>query len=217
MVHRSPVVSAMVVSSILDVSSKFWGSKKSQMRVYYCEMHGCKFNPLVCSIFGRSRCCSYNRAPVYIGSVREVVWLYESANRREGIIFYLYFGLMICNTMSTALVSKYMLPNTYICGLMSLNSSQIWKQQLQFILRYPCTCAWCGRWICDRFFAWIFRCNYYVMRATKNSKDYDLRNSGNNGGSSTVSSAQNATAAAGTAGSTLMTIPIQVGNTMVDA
>ena len=64
--HGSPVVSAMVVSSILDVSSKFWGSKKSQMRVYYCEMHGCKFNPLVCSIFGRSRCWSYIRAPVYI-------------------------------------------------------------------------------------------------------------------------------------------------------
>ena len=62
-----------------------------------------------------------------------------------------------------------------------------------------------------------FRCNYYVMRATKNSKEYDLRNSGNNGGSATVSGVQNATAAAGTAGSTLMTIPIQVGNTMVEA
>ena len=68
-IHGSPVVSAMVVSSILDVSSKFWGSKKSQMRVYYCEMHGCKFNPLVCSIFGQSRCWSYIRAPVYIYSL----------------------------------------------------------------------------------------------------------------------------------------------------
>ena len=51
------------------------------------------------------------------------------------------------------------------------------------------------------------------MRATKNSKEYDLRNSGNSGSSATVSGVQNA-AAAGAAGSTLMTIPIQVGNTM---
>ena len=56
-----------------------------------------------------------------------------------------------------------------------------------------------------------FRCNYYVMRATKNSKDYDLRNSGNSASSATVSGVQNA-AAAGAAGSTLMTIPIQVGS-----
>ena len=58
-----------------------------------------------------------------------------------------------------------------------------------------------------------FRCNYYVMRATKNSKSYDLRNSENSGGSATVSGVQNS-AAAGTAGSNLMTIPIQVGNTI---
>ena len=59
----------------------------------------------------------------------------------------------------------------------------------------------------------IFRCNYYVMRATKNSKEYDLRNSGNSGSSATVSGVQNA-AAAGAAGPNLMTIPIQVGNTI---
>ena len=32
---------------------------------YYCEMHGCKFTPLVSSIFVRTRRCSYKCAPVY--------------------------------------------------------------------------------------------------------------------------------------------------------
>lgn len=58
------------------------------------------------------------------------------------------------------------------------------------------------------------KCNYYVMRATKNSKDYDLRNSGSIGGSAAVSGVQNA-AAAGAAGSNLMTIPIQRGNNVI--
>ena len=56
----------MDVSSILDVSSKLWGSKKSQMRVYYCKMLGSKFIPIVCSFFGRSRCWSYMRAPLFV-------------------------------------------------------------------------------------------------------------------------------------------------------
>ena len=34
---------------------------------YYCEMHGCKFIPLVSSIFVRARRCSYKCAPVYLG------------------------------------------------------------------------------------------------------------------------------------------------------
>ena len=67
------------------------------------------------------------------------------------------------------------------------------------------------RLVPDRVFLMNSRCNYYVMRATKNSKDYDLRNSGSIGGSAAVSGVQNA-AAAGAAGSNLMTIPIQVGN-----
>ena len=66
LLHRRTDVWAMDVSSILDASSKFWGSKKSQMIDYYCEMHGCKFIPLVSSIFVRARRGSYKRAPVYL-------------------------------------------------------------------------------------------------------------------------------------------------------
>ena len=36
---------------------------------YYCEMHGCKFIPLVSSIFVRARRRSYKRAPVYYATV----------------------------------------------------------------------------------------------------------------------------------------------------
>ena len=52
-----------------------------------------------------------------------------------------------------------------------------------------------------------------MMRATKNSKAYDLRNSdGGSGASTTVGGAQNP-AVAGASGFNLMTIPIQVGKT----
>ena len=39
---RRPRVRIMLVRTILDVRTKFWGSKKSQMRVCYSKMHGCK-------------------------------------------------------------------------------------------------------------------------------------------------------------------------------
>jgi len=59
------------------------------------------------------------------------------------------------------------------------------------------------------------KCNYYVMRATKNSKAYDLRNSdGGSGASTTVGGAQNP-AVAGASGFNLMTIPIQRGNNVI--
>ena len=39
---------------------------------YYCEMHGCKFIPLVSSIYVRARCRSYKRAPVYYHAQAQV-------------------------------------------------------------------------------------------------------------------------------------------------
>ena len=63
--HWRPHVRSMLVRTNLDLSdlrTNFWGSKKSQTRICYSKMHGCKNNPLVWSIFGRAERSSHMQA-----------------------------------------------------------------------------------------------------------------------------------------------------------
>ena len=61
----SPLVTTMLVRTNLDVTTKFWGSKKDQMRVCYSKMHGCNDIPLVRTIFSRDERSRYKRASLY--------------------------------------------------------------------------------------------------------------------------------------------------------
>ena len=55
---------------------------------YYCEMHGCKFIPLVSSIFVRARRCSYKCAPVYFDHFIEMSGIPVDPDGKPGLLNY---------------------------------------------------------------------------------------------------------------------------------
>ena len=65
-IQGSPHVRTMLVRTNLDVRRKFCGPRKSQMRVYYGKMHGCKNIPLIRSIFSWDQCKSMGLSNIVI-------------------------------------------------------------------------------------------------------------------------------------------------------
>ena len=82
---------------------------------YYCEMHGCKFIPLVSSIFVRARRRSYKCAPVIsdvchleakgtLGGERKTFWIFSTI---PPPFYTIHATYMYCHTKRDALPSEH--------------------------------------------------------------------------------------------------------------
>ena len=105
-VQGSPLVTTMLVRTNLDVTTKFWGSKKDQMRVCYSKMHGCNDIPLVRTIFSRDERSRYKRASLYClwrGGWDRLKPTYYQYHLLSGPIYYEKINVVIrfCHLLSS--------------------------------------------------------------------------------------------------------------------